>query len=188
MVINYFGDGCFRLQNGEISLLINPTNNRLKADVVLKTLALPNTPPPVGTEISFPGEYEIKGIEIRGWIIEKESTEKFLKTIYAVNWEEMRFLFLGHISKFPDAELIEAMGDPDVLFIPTGNSHFLQITDAVKLAKQLEPEIVIPGFSKNPNEFLKAMGQKVGSEEKLVLKKKDLADKKRQVVVLGVKG
>ena len=38
MVINYFGNGCFRLQSGETSVLVNPDNNRLKADVTLKTL------------------------------------------------------------------------------------------------------------------------------------------------------
>ena len=38
MVINYFGNGCFRLQSGETSVLVNPENNRLKADVTLKTL------------------------------------------------------------------------------------------------------------------------------------------------------
>jgi L-ascorbate metabolism protein UlaG (beta-lactamase superfamily) len=184
MVINYFGEGCFRLQSGETSLLVNPINNRLKADVVLKTLTLPNIPPPVGTEISFPGEYEIKGIEIRGRAVEKESTEKFLKTIYAVNWEEIRFLFLGHLSKYPEAELIEAMGEPEVVFVPAGDSHFIDSADAVKLIKHLEPAVVIPGFYKNPEEFLKAIGQKAPAEEKFVFKKKDLADKKKQVIVL----
>jgi len=38
MVINYFGNGCFRLQSGETSILVNPENNRLKADIILKTL------------------------------------------------------------------------------------------------------------------------------------------------------
>ena len=72
MIVNYFGDGCFRLQSGELSLLVNPTNNRLKADVVLKTLAAPDGVPLSGAEIAFPGEYEIKGIEIHGLPMEKE--------------------------------------------------------------------------------------------------------------------
>ena len=39
MVITYFGNGSFRLQSGDNALLLNPDNNRLKADVTLRTLA-----------------------------------------------------------------------------------------------------------------------------------------------------
>src|ERR1700759_1456809 len=102
MVVNYFGKGSFRLQSGEVSILINPENNRLKADVVLKTIS------PAGSEamaetgdapiISFAGEYEVKGIEITGFPVVAESTEKFLKTTYVVTWEEMKIVLLGHLA------------------------------------------------------------------------------------------
>ena len=39
MVITYYGNGAFRLQSGDTVLLLNPENNRLKADVTLRTLA-----------------------------------------------------------------------------------------------------------------------------------------------------
>src|ERR1700734_3126105 len=97
MVVTYFGNGSFRLQSGETSILLDPENNRLKADVILRTL-VPTGSDSEKTEesdaISFPGEYEIKGIEIIGFPIASESTEKFLKTAYAVIWEEMKFVFL----------------------------------------------------------------------------------------------
>jgi hypothetical protein len=35
MVVNYFGNGCFRLQSGETSILLDPENNRLKADIFI---------------------------------------------------------------------------------------------------------------------------------------------------------
>lgn len=187
MVISYFGDGCFRLQSGDLSLLLNPTNNRFKADVTLKTLALTESPAS-SDEITFPGEYESKGIEIQGWPLDAESAEKFIKTIYAVNWEDMRFVFLGHISKPLTPELLGALGKPDVLIVPTGDPHFINPADAAKIIKHLEPAIVIPAFHKNPSEFLKTMGQKGETQEKLVFRKKDLAEKKGQVVVLETKG
>ncbi len=188
MIVNYFGEGSFRLQSGETVLLVNPANNRQKGDVTLRTLTLTNDAPLSGIEIAFPGEYEIKGIEIKGLLIEKESSEKFLKTAYAVTWEDMKFVFLGHLSKFPDPELIEAIEEPDVLFIPTGDAHFIGASEAAKLIKQLEPAIVVPAFYKNSAEFLKAMGQKGETEEKLVFKKKDLEGRKGRVVVLEAKG
>lgn len=187
MVITYFGGGSYRLQSGETSLLVDPDNNRLKADVVLKTLSsteFDTSHDLIQTEISFPGEYEVKGIEILGIGLTEESGEKFLKTAYVAQWEEMKFVFLGHISKMPSADIIEEMEEPDVLFVPVGGGHFLSPEMAAKLAKQLEPAIILPTFYKNPGDFLKVMGQKAEAEEKFVFKKKDLANEKNKVVVL----
>src|SRR3989344_9257435 len=67
MIITYFGGGSFRVQSGETSLLVDSENNRLKADMSLRTTA------PVdarisdeASNISLPGEYEVKGIEVKG--------------------------------------------------------------------------------------------------------------------------
>ena len=182
MIVNYLGDGCFRLQSGEVSLITNPSNNRFKADVVLRTLVPAATEAPTD-EIVFPGEYEVKNIEIRGFAAANDSTEKYLKTIYLVTWEEMRFLFLGHIAEMPDGDIMEEISEPDVLFIPTGE-HYLTGEEAVKLMKKLEPRVTIPSFFKSPAEFLKAAGAKAETEEKFVFKKKDLAETKSRIIVL----
>ncbi len=186
MIINYFGDGCFRLQSGETSLLTNPVNNRLKADVVLRSIIAPNVLPPAD-EIVFPGEYEAHGIEIRGFAVPKESTDKYLKTIYLVTWEDIRFVFLGHLADVPSDDVMEKIAEPDVLFVPTGD-HFFSGEDAAKLVKKLEPAVVIPSFAAKPTEFLKAFGAKGEMEEKFVFKKKDLVNTKGRVMVLEAKG
>lgn len=183
MVITYFGDGCFRLQSGDTSLLLDPNNNRLKADVTLKTISVTNPDAAPANEIMFPGEYEIKDIRIRGWQVPKESTEKFLKTVYLVQWEEMEFAVLGHLSGALEPEVLEELCEADVLFIPVGG-HFFSADSAAKLAKKLEPAAVIPSFAKSPSEFLKALGQKAELEEKFVFKKKDLAGLKGKAVIL----
>jgi L-ascorbate metabolism protein UlaG (beta-lactamase superfamily) len=192
MVINYFGNGCFRLQSGETSVLVNPENNRLKADVTLKTLVA--TAPEAAADgageksdevvISFAGEYEEKEIEITGYPVAAESTDKFLKTVYAVEWEGMKFVFLGHLSKPLDATLTEELLEPDVLILPVGGGHFLEPEVAAKIAKQLEARIVIPSFYKAPEDFLKASGKKGEEMDKLVFKAKDIAADKGRVVVL----
>lgn len=186
MVIQYFGEECFRLQSGELGLLVNPSNGRLKSDVVLKTIAATDAEPEEH-EIIFPGEYEMKGITVQGFQVERESTATFVKTVYAVRWEDMKFVFLGHISGGIEGEWIENLAEPDILFVPTGDSHFIAPAEAAKLAKQLEPGIVIPSYRKSPAEFLKAMGEKGETMEKLVLKKKDIGEKKDQVIVLEAK-
>jgi L-ascorbate metabolism protein UlaG (beta-lactamase superfamily) len=188
MVINYFGNGCFRLQSGDTSVLVNPENNRLKADVTLKTLTATAVDSAAeATEevvISFAGEYEEKEIEIVGFPIAEESTDKFLKTAYAVAWEGMKFVFLGHLSKPMDATLMEEFSEPDILFLPVGGGHFLEPEVAAKIAKHLEPRIVIPSFYKDPGEFLKAFGKKGEDMDKLVFKQKDIAGDKGRVVIL----
>lgn len=184
MVITYFGDGCLRLQSGETSLLVDSTNNRLKGDVVLKTIVASSESEVQPNEVAFAGEYEIAGMEIRGWGVPGESSEKFVKTVYRVDWEDMSFVFLGHLSKGLDADTLENLGDPDVLIVPVGGGHFLEPDVAAKLVKQIEAKIVIPTFAKSPAEFLKAMGQKIEAQEKLVFKKKDIGAGVSGVVVL----
>jgi len=188
MVITSLGNGSFRLQSGETSILVDPEGNRFKGDVVLKTLT--STAEPFGDNpdpsvISFPGEYEVKGIEVAGFQIPGESTEKFIKTAYVVRWEEMKFVLLGHLSKPVDASIMEEFAEPDVLILPASGGHFLEPDVAAKMSKQLETTIVIPSFTKDPAEFLKALGKKGEAMEKFVFKKKDLIGEKQRPVILA---
>jgi L-ascorbate metabolism protein UlaG (beta-lactamase superfamily) len=188
MVINYFGNGCFRLQSGDTSVLVNPENNRLKADVILHTLTATEAPAEIegedGVTISFPGEYEAKEIEIIGLPVSEESTGKFLKTSYYILWEDMKFVFLGHLSKPIDAALMEEFADPDVLFLPVGGGHFLEPDVAARIAKQLEARVVIPSFYKSPDDFLKAFGKKGEEMDKFVFKQKDILENKGRAIIL----
>ena len=184
MILSYFGDGGFRLQSGDLSLLVDPPNNRLRADVVLRTLVSVDTTVPVAGEVTFPGEYEIRGIEVSGVGVAEESTEKYLKQVYLVRWDDMSFAFLGHLKNVPATEILEGLNDPNILFLPVGGGHFMSPQDAAKVAKKIEPNLIVPAFYKTPTDFLKAMGQKGREEEKLVFKKKDLTEENGKVVVL----
>lgn len=184
MVLSYFGDGGFRLQSGDLSLLIDPPNSRLKGDAILKTLVANETVAFSPGEICFPGEYEVRGIEIWGFPIPDESTDKYTKTAYLVRWDDMSFGFLGHARNIPGMEILEGLNDPDILFLPVGGGHFMTPEDAAKVVKKVEPHWVIPSFFKNVGEFLKVIGQKSGEEEKLVFKKKDLVGNTGKVIVL----
>jgi L-ascorbate metabolism protein UlaG (beta-lactamase superfamily) len=83
--------------------------------------------------------------------------------------------------------------DADVVFVPTGDPHFLPAADAVKLLKQISPKVIIPayyprhgGAGKSPNELTKALGLKPEDMEKLVFRKKDLAGDKMRLVCLKI--
>lgn len=190
MVINHFGEGAFRLQNGDLSLLVDPSSNRLKADIILRTLRpVGNSPscysgPDQPFEIDSAGEYEVRGIEILGVPLKEESGEKFLKTVYLVKWDDIHFAFLGHLSRLPSEEIMDKLDETEVLILPAAGGHFLSAADAVKLAKQLEPNLILPSFLKSSAELQKILGEKIPPQEKLVFKKKDLANEGGKFVVL----
>ncbi len=188
MVVTYFGNGCFRLQSGDTSILVDSENNRLKADIALDTLVSGEKPLPEeaaeGVRISFSGEYEAKGVEIVGFPITQESGENLVETAYAVTWEGMKFVFLGSAAAPLDATLMEEFSEPDVLFLPVGGGNVLEPEVAAKVAKQLEARVIIPSWAKNAAPFLTALGKKAETSDKFVFKQKDIATDKGKVVVL----
>jgi L-ascorbate metabolism protein UlaG (beta-lactamase superfamily) len=176
MVITYLGEGSFRIQSGEISLVTDPLNDRVKPDVILRTSVPHPHAVPEPNAIIGPGEYEISGIAVKGIEIVKESKPDLIKAVYRVVFEDIALGFMGELFDVPEPNIIEGLGDIDILFIPAGAKPYLDAEKAAKLTKQIEPHIVIPSFYKNPKEFLDEMGQKSAPQEKLVIKKKDLLE------------
>ena len=95
MIISYYGEGCFKIQSGELNILTDPPNPssglpapRFKADLIVKTLAqIPSANEPSNQQdnqlIYGPGEYNVKEIDLIGLGLAKESTNKsFTLTLY----------------------------------------------------------------------------------------------------------
>ncbi|HAO64481.1 TPA: hypothetical protein DCQ44_00685 [Candidatus Taylorbacteria bacterium] len=209
MVITHYGGEFFKIQFGEASLALNPVSKdsklksaRFGADVALVSL---NNPDFNGVDqigfgekmpfiVSGPGEYEIKGIFIKGF----QSTSKYggedrLNTIYSISLENMNLCFLGALGTSElTAETKEALGDIDIVFLPIGGEGVLTAAEANKLATALEPKMIIPmhfegvGDKGALTKFLKESGSEdVKPVEKLTIKKKDLEGKEGDVVVLS---
>ena len=124
--------------------------------------------------IDGPGEYEIKGIYIKGI---KSSN---LNTIYRMKFEDIIICHLGgFLEKNLRPETKEAIGALDILFAPAGSGE---------IASQLEPKIAIPMYYKNAGEakkFSEDFGDGAPKPiDKLTLKKKDLASEEVKVVIL----
>jgi L-ascorbate metabolism protein UlaG (beta-lactamase superfamily) len=194
MIISFYGEGCFKIQSGDLTILTDPLNKesgldvpRFKSDLVLKTLA---SFPPEGEnshELVGPGEYNFKiadkEVDVEGFFLNTESTDKFIKTVYLVGLEDLKLCFLGHLSGGLPSEISERLEEIDILFIPAGGAPFIDQKKAAVLIKQIEPKIVVPGFYKMPNlkrlaedlkKFLKEFDHDSVCEEKLVIKKKDV--------------
>lgn len=208
MQISWYGEGCFKIQTGGLTIVTDPfesstglTPPRGKTDITIKTLmpALnPAESKPASRQegdeqvISGPGEYEVKGVVINGWRLAKDSSEAYLKSVFVVEAEEMRLGFLGHISEFSDPEILEELENIDILFIPAGGKPFIEQEAAGKLIRQINPKAVVCSFTKTAGlkrkaddvaVFLKENGYKAEEQEKFTVKKKDL-NEKLQVIVL----
>ncbi|MDD5547703.1 MAG: MBL fold metallo-hydrolase [Candidatus Pacebacteria bacterium] len=205
MVINWYGEGCFKIQTGGLTLLTDPFDSstglnpaRGKVEIVLKTFTewpLSKEKFEEATVVVGAGEYEVRGVEIKGFDLSKESSDKSFKTAYFVKAEEINLCFLGHIGEYPENELLDKLEDVDVVFMPAGGKPFIDEEAAAKFIKQLEPKIVVASFIKVPGlkrksgdgkDFAKELGLKIENEEKLVLKKKDLLGGKTKLVSLSI--
>lgn len=203
MVITYLGGECFKITQGDLTIALNPPSkdSSLKApkfgsDIVLVSL---NHEDFNGAEqmsfgdrepfvISGPGEYEVKGVSVRGFASETEyGGEKGINTIYSIALEGMDLVFLGALGSnaLPQAAKAE-LDEIDVLFLPIGGEGILGHADAYKLAVQLEPKIVVPMHytPETLKKFLKEAGENIAPVEKLTLKRKDLEGKEDEIVVL----
>ena len=205
MIITWNGEGCFKFQNGDVSLLTDlpdPSSGltapRGKNSVYIKTLT-PHPQPAVNENadatIFGAGEYDLRGIHIKGYELIDESAKNFFKTIYALLWDDISIGLLGHVSNPIPPATLEQFEEIDVLIAPAGGAPFIDQKELIKLIKQLNPKIYIPSFYKIPGlkrkaddckELLEALnGGSQKGEEKFVFKKKDLIEiKKTRVVTL----
>lgn len=209
MVITHYGGEFFKIQFGDAVLALNPVSKysklkstRFGADVALVSL---NNLDFNGVDqigfgeklpfiISGPGEYEIKDIFIKGLAFtSKYGGEDHINTIYSISLENMNLCFLGAINSIDlPAEIKEALGDIDILFLPIGGEGVLSAAEANKLATSLEPKMIIPmhfdgmGDKTSLTKFLKESGSEdVKPADKLTIKKKDLEGKEGDVVILS---
>lgn len=211
MIITWYGQSCFKIQSGELTVAIDPfskeiglTPPRFRADIVLITHSHfdhnnIDSIPEGGLVISGPGEYEVKGVYVQGIETFHDSLkgkERGMNTVYAVDIEDLRVV---HMGDFGEGEMredtLESVGGVDILMVPVGGKYTIDGKTAAKVVKQLEPRFVIPMHYKIPGlkvgldtseTFLKEMGAaKNEAMEKFVVKKKDVGeDEKTEVIIL----
>ena len=201
MVIQWYGQSCFKIQSGEVVVAIDPfdkeiglTPPRFRADVVLVTHAHADHAhvESLGGEpfvISGPGEYEIHTMYIHGidtFHDQLRGKERGKNTIFKIEMEDIRILHMGDFGEEEMRdETLEAVGEVDVLMIPVGGTYTIDAEAAARIINQIEPRFAIPMHYKIPgikpnladlSGFLKEMGvPSQAAEEKLSLKKKDFA-------------
>jgi len=214
MKIAWYGHSCFKLmvrsKNGDrITIITDPfdksiglTPPRGSADIVLvshdhydhnNVKAIAGEP----FVIEGPGEYDIKGIFIKGVYSFHDTSrgaERGANTVYVAETEDMK---ICHLGDFGENELssnqLDKIGDVDILMIPVGGIYTINATEAVKIINQIEPRVVIPMHYKIPkltlklngvDKFLEEIGVQKQTTEEFSIQKKDLTGEEMKVVVM----
>jgi L-ascorbate metabolism protein UlaG (beta-lactamase superfamily) len=149
--------------------------------------------------VSGPGEYEIMGISVIGlpsYHDEKEGSMRGKNTIYIYEIDGLRLAHLGDLGHKLSEEMIEDMGRIDILMIPVGGEFTIGPVEATALVQAIEPSVVIPMHYQAPGlkpetfsklgglePFLKEVGLKVETLPKLSIKKEDLGEDQKVVVL-----
>ncbi len=201
MKITWYGQSCFKLQNNEDVVLVDPQspkNAGLKGPNLTATIFVLTDPEDKKTSeakeemvINSPGEYEIRGTMIYGISCPRKEKNS---TIYQIEMDKIRYGFLGEINTQLMEDELEHLDGIDVLFVPVGGKNTLNAEKATEIINSIEPKIVIPCCYKIPQiktalgtveEFLKEIGVKNTEKlDKLSLNKKDLPAEETKVVIL----
>ena len=212
MTIIWHGQSLFELtssrgKNNQVNIVIDPFSQevglrlpKLEADIVLSTHEHydHNNVKAVGGNyflIEGPGEYEIREIFIQGipaFHDDLQGKERGKTTIFTIEAEELRLCHLGDLGqKELTPDQLEKIGEIDILMIPIGGNYTISGKEAVKIMSQIEPKIIIPihfdkvGEKNSLKDFLEEAGDESSKAvDKLTIKRKDIADKSGEVVVL----
>ncbi len=204
MHIQSLGLSSFKLTTKDAVVVTDPvgkesglTPPRGNADIVI--LAEPQNPVYSGSQslsgepfiIPHPGEYDIKGVTVTGIPVKQEAG---YVTTFLIESEDLKILNLSHIADFSMKEdELEDLGEIDILILPVGGNSVLSASSAAKVVNQIEPKIVIPShyqqagvhMTLDPVErFIKEMGGKAETVEKLIVKKKDVTSIESTKVII----
>lgn len=149
--------------------------------------------------INGPGEYEIKKVFVQGipaWHDSEEGRQRGQNTIYTIEAEDLRICHLGDLGqKELTEEQLETIASVDILMIPVGGVYTISAKEALKIMSQIEPRITIPMHYSLPklkiklegvDKFLKTMGLKsISTQDKLLIKKKDILPEEAKIIVLN---
>ncbi|EKD46401.1 MAG: hypothetical protein ACD_67C00246G0001, partial [uncultured bacterium] len=148
--------------------------------------------------IETPGEFAVKGINIVGLDSFHDSEEGSLRgksTIYILEVEDLKICHLGDLGCDLTGKQLEEIDGVDILFIPVGGTYTIDGKKAAELVRKIEPAIIIPMHYKTPGSIIEIEDEQKFCAEmgncpkekvaKFNVKKKDLEEKKMEVVLMN---
>lgn len=143
--------------------------------------------------IDWPGEYEKNGVRIFGYKSfhdNKQGAERGENILFKFEVENISILHCGDMGVVPNQELLDEIGDVDILMVPVGGFYTIGPDEATEVVKKIEPSLVIPMHYNDPAldqktfgklvplaDFLKKFGmEKPEMIDQLTIKKEELGE------------
>ena len=213
MDITYLGHSSFRIKTKTTTLVTDPFDPAMvglkyspgEADIV--TISHEHADHNQSQQVSGvkkviegPGEYEIMGVSILGFPSyhdDEKGAKRGKNTIYLIEADGLRLAHFGYLGHTLSEEIVEVLGDIDILMIPTGGDFTISPATAANVVQDIEPSVILPMHYQteglNPETFatllpvegfLKEVGLTVERLPKLSIKKEELDINTSKVVIL----
>lgn len=161
MDISYAGKGAFKIKTKNGSVLITE-----------EKLTLSHKSGGEDFEVTEPGEYEVEGISVFGYMAEGVS-------VYVVQFEDIRVAYLGQLTKALSEKSVTELENIDVVLI---SSDSMPVKDMVEVVSKLEPYYVLP-YGENVAKFVASYEHGSRSVKSLNLSKVSLPEDLTEVIV-----
>jgi len=149
--------------------------------------------------IDAPGEYEALGVSVFGissFHDKEKGATRGNNTIFTIHIDDVVVAHLGDLGDTLTKKQVELINGVDVLLLPVGGIYTIDPAEAVKVAVQVEPAIVVPmhfrakgmgeAFAKlaSLDDFLKEAGADGARREKKLTISKASLPESQEIVVL----
>ncbi len=165
MEITWLGHSCFQLRGKNVTVVTDPftpeqgeearfgktnasiitvSHNHTGHNYVEGVVGVGSKAPRV---VRSPGEYEISDVLITGvasYHDSKRGQERGRNTIFIIHIDDIAICHLGDLGHTLQEEQLEDVADADVLLLPIGGQHGINVSQAAEIIGQVEPRIVIP--------------------------------------------
>lgn len=217
MEITYLGHSSFKIKTKTAMVVTDPFDSKMVglkysgADADIVTVSHAHSDHSAVDKVSGvkkvvegPGEYEISGVSIIGYPSFHDNEKGALRgknTVYVIEAEGLKIVHLGDLGHQLSEDLVNEMGDVDVLMIPVGGGYTIGPRESSEIVSKVEPFFVVPmhymqeGLNGKAfagvepvDSFLKECGLTTEQLPKLTIKKEDILEgQNTKVIVLEKK-
>jgi L-ascorbate metabolism protein UlaG (beta-lactamase superfamily) len=166
MDIKWYGKTAFSIKEKKTTIMINPEKDHEKADIIFFSKPKELKIEEGQSLIDWPGEYEMKGVPIKGfqaWTKSKSKEEVEGETgeetiIFYFNLGGIKFCHLGELGHALTSDMINEIGETDILMIDLGENSNLSAKRATEIIEAIEPRCIIAMGEGDMSKTLKEVG------------------------------
>ncbi|MEF8847990.1 MAG: MBL fold metallo-hydrolase [Candidatus Thermoplasmatota archaeon] len=159
--IIWHGHSCFEIEGGNNSLVTDPHDGRsigiptpnVKADIIFVSHdhydhnSVKTVQKEASIVIDKLVEKNVKGVKIKGvpsFHDESKGAKRGKNIIYKFVVNGISFCHLGDLGHKTNSDILKKIGEVDILFIPIGGNFTIDSIQALRIIKNIKPNIAVP--------------------------------------------